>query len=134
MDEPREARLSKNHRVVLDVVREQGHGRHLSMAELYELARVARPGIGFTTVYRALLRLRDQGLVAEITLPGAGAAFYELANDPHAHFRCTDCGRVDDVPFTLHDAIVSDLAAKIAAQVSAATVSLEGRCANCSAN
>lgn len=131
MDASTEARLSKNHRLVYEVVREQGHGRHLSMAELYELARTARPGIGFTTVYRALLRLRDQGLISEIALPGADSAYYELTAPPHAHFRCTICGQVTDVPFTLADSIVHELASELHARVATATISLEGYCASC---
>jgi Fur family transcriptional regulator, ferric uptake regulator len=125
-------RLPKNHRVVYDLVMEQGRGHHLSMAELYELARARRPGIGFTTVYRALTRLRDQGLVAEIALPGADSAYYELAAPPHAHFRCTACGKVDDVPFALSETVLAGLAEQLRASVSGATVSLQGRCSTCS--
>jgi Fe2+ or Zn2+ uptake regulation protein len=126
-----EGRLSKNHRAVYDVVREQGQGRHLSMAALFELAKVKRPAIGFTTVYRALTRLRDQGLVAEVTLPGADSAYFELAAPPHAHFRCSVCGGVDDVPFVLPETVVAGLAGQLHAEVSGATVTLEGRCVNC---
>ena len=54
-----EPRLAKNHRLVNDILREQERGKHLSVADLYALARGRRPGIGFTTVYRALARLRD---------------------------------------------------------------------------
>ena len=133
MDSAHEVRLSKNHRLVYEVVREQGVGRHLSMAELYEIASSRRPGIGFTTVYRALTRLRDQGLVAEIALPGADSAYYEPATEPHAHFRCIGCGRVEDVPFTLSSDVLATLASQLRAQVAGATVSLHGRCAVCSA-
>src|ERR1700741_1205924 len=123
-----ESRLSKNHRLVYDIVQEQGVGRHLPMAELYEIARTRRAGIGFTTVYRALTRLRDQGLVAEIAVPGADSAYYEIAAAPHAHFRCIDCGKVEDVAFSLDDDVLAGLAAKLDAQVSGATISLQGRC------
>lgn len=133
MDSPQEAALSKNHRLVLEVVREQGHGRHLSMAELFEVTRARRPGIGFTTVYRALTRLRDAGLVAEIALPGADSAYYEPAGKPHAHFRCAGCGRVEDVPFALSGDVLAGIAAQLHAEVAGATVSLHGRCAACAA-
>jgi Fur family transcriptional regulator, ferric uptake regulator len=133
MDSQHDARLSKNHRLVYEVVREQGVGRHLSMAELYEIASARRPGIGFTTVYRALTRLRDQGLVAELTLPGADSAYYEPATEPHAHFRCSGCGRVEDVPFALSGDVLATLASQLHAQVAGASVSLHGRCAACSA-
>lgn len=127
-----EARLSKNHRLVYELVLEQGHGHHLSMAELYEIARTRRAGIGFTTVYRALTRLRDQGLVAEIAVPGADSAYYEIAAAPHAHFRCIDCGKVEDVAFSLDEDVLRGLASKLHAEVSGATISLQGRCSGCS--
>ena len=127
-----ESRLSKNHRLVYDIVQEQGVGRHLPMAELYELARTRRPGIGFTTVYRALTRLRDMGLVAEIALPGADSAFYEIAAPSHAHFRCVECGIVSDVPFSLSDDVISNAAKGLGAEISSGSVSLQGRCSSCS--
>ena len=126
-----ESRLSKNHRLVYDIVQEQGVGRHLPMAELYELARTRRPGIGFTTVYRALTRLRDMGLVAEIALPGADSAYYEAAAPPHAHFRCTDCGSVSDVAFSLPEDVISEAARRLGAEITGGSVSLQGHCAGC---
>jgi Fe2+ or Zn2+ uptake regulation protein len=126
-----ESRLSKNHRLLYDIVQEQGPGRHLSMAELYELARDRRPGIGFTTVYRALTRLRDMGLVAELSLPGADFAYYETASEPHAHFRCVRCGSVRDVLYRLPGDVTSRLANELHAHVTGTEVSLHGICASC---
>ncbi len=126
-----EAKLSKNHRLVFEIVREQGPGRHLAMSELFDLARERHPGIGFTTVYRALNRLRDLGMVAEITVPGADSAYYEPAGPPHAHFRCSECGTVSDVAFQLPSESVVALASKLGAEVSGAVITLQGRCAAC---
>jgi Fur family transcriptional regulator, ferric uptake regulator len=128
-----ESRLSKNHRLLHEIVQEQGPGRHLSMADLYEIARTRRPGIGFTTVYRALTRLRDVGLVSELSLPGADSAYYETARSPHAHFRCLTCGSVTDVPYQLPEDVQSRLASTLHAEVTGSDVSLHGRCAACAA-
>ena len=92
MNEPSAAALSKKHRLIFEIVREQGIGRHLGMADIFNLAKARQPGIGFTTVYRALVRLRNLNLVSEIALPGADCAYYESAGQPHAHFRCAVCG------------------------------------------
>lgn len=124
--------LSKNHRLVLDIVDEKGVGHHLSMAELYQLARERQPGIGFTTVYRALTRLRDMSLVAEIALPGADSAYYEKAAPPHAHFRCLTCGSIADVTFALDRAVIAEASARLGAEITGSAVSLQGRCASCS--
>jgi Fe2+ or Zn2+ uptake regulation protein len=126
-----EARISKSHRLVYEIVLEQGPGHHLPMSAVYQLARERRPTIGFTTVYRALTRLREIGLVEEVTLPGAEGAFYEISAPPHAHFRCVTCGHVSDVKFSLPAEVVARSSAQIGAEITAATVSLEGRCADC---
>lgn len=126
-------RLTKNYRLVHDIVHEQGRGRHLAMADLYALAKDRQPGIGFTTVYRALLRLRDLGLVSEILLPGADSAYYEPASEAHAHFRCVGCGAVKDLAYVVPASVVQSLASENDLTVDDVSVSLHGRCASCRA-
>jgi Fe2+ or Zn2+ uptake regulation protein len=126
-----ETGLSKNHRLVYQIVLEEGVGTHLSMTQLFELARGRQPAIGFTTIYRALTRLRDAGLVAEISLPGAECAVYEPTAPPHAHFRCTSCGRISDVPFTISDAANAQLAAENGFVIERTEVAFSGRCGDC---
>jgi Fur family transcriptional regulator, ferric uptake regulator len=123
--------LAKNYRMIHDIVREQGRGTHLSVADVYALAKRRRPGIGETTVYRALARLRELGLVSEIQLPGADNAFYEPAGEAHAHFRCEACGKVEDVEYTLAPNTIAELADKHGAEVSEVLLSLHGRCSQC---
>jgi Fe2+ or Zn2+ uptake regulation protein len=127
-----EAKLSKNHRLVQEILNEQGHGTHLAISDLYEIARARRPGIGFTTVYRAVTRLRDLGLIDEILIPGADRAIYERAGAKHAHFRCTACGAVHDVEYALPSGVTEALAAQFGGRVTGANVSLQGLCAACS--
>ena len=126
-----EPRLAKNYRMIYDLVREQGPGTHLSVARVYELAKTRQPGIGATTVYRALARLRDMGLVSEIDLPGAESAYYEPAGSAHAHFRCEGCGKVEDIAYVLAPSVVEDLARKHGADISGVSLTLQGRCAVC---
>jgi Fe2+ or Zn2+ uptake regulation protein len=128
-----ETGLSKNHRLVYKIVLEQGVGTHLAMTQLFELARTRQPAIGFTTVYRALTRLRDAGLVAEINLPGAECAVYEPMAPPHAHFRCVACGRVEDVPYTIADSTSAQLARGNGFIIERSEVAFSGTCASCSA-
>lgn len=125
-------RLSKNHRLVYAIVQEQGVGTHLAMADLHALARARQPSIGFTTVYRAVTRLRELGLVAEIAMAGAGSAYYEPAGPPHAHFRCERCGRVDDIDFAIPATVTAALAAQIGGEIASAIVDFHGRCSGCS--
>jgi Fe2+ or Zn2+ uptake regulation protein len=126
-----EPRLAKNYRLIYDILRQQGAGKHLAVADVYALARRENVGIGETTVYRALARLRDLGLVSEIAVPGADNAYYEVAASPHSHFRCDDCGSVEDVDYVLSPRIVAELARKQGAEITEVLLSLHGLCASC---
>jgi Fe2+ or Zn2+ uptake regulation protein len=128
---PAPLRLAKNYRFIDEIVREHGRGQHLSTADVYALAHERRPGIGFTTVYRALRRLRELGLISEINVHGADGAHYEPAGAPHAHFRCSTCGKVEDVAYTLPPAVVERLASEHSADVTDVSLTLHGRCATC---
>lgn len=57
-----------------------------------------RVDANFSTVFRALARLEDDGLVQRVEL-GDGKARYESAGgDHHEHVRCDRCGAVGAVP------------------------------------
>ncbi len=126
-----ESGLTKNYRLVYDIVREQARGTHLAPADVFTLAKSKRQGIGFTTVYRALARLRELGLVSEISLPGAGSAYYEPAGAAHAHFRCEACGAIEDIEYALDSDVVGDLARRHAITVHDVSLSLHGTCRRC---
>ena len=128
---PPEPRLPKKHRLVNDVVREHGRGRHLTTAEIHALARDRHPSIGFTTIYRALNRLSQLGLVSELRVPGADTTYYETPTDPHAHFRCQTCGRIDDLDYQLPAAVVEEIARAHGVEVRETLVNLAGRCRSC---
>jgi len=123
--------MTKNHRLVLEVVRERGCGTHLSMNEVHALARERQPRIGFTTVYRALARLREEGLVSEIRLPGAEAAYFEPVGPSHAHFRCSTCGAVSDVAYALPAGATDEIARREGVEIRDISLSFHGTCANC---
>jgi Fur family ferric uptake transcriptional regulator len=68
--------------------------RPLSVAEIRDCARESVPVLGQATVYRCIRRLRDQGRLSAVEVPGAPARF-EL-RDPRQHrhhFHCRRCGR-----------------------------------------
>lgn len=128
---PAPSRLAKNYRLIQEVIHEEGYGTHLSVAQVWKLAKRRSPGIGFTTVYRALGRLRELGLVSEIRVPGADNAYYERAGKPHAHFRCRACGNVEDVDYVLAQSVIDELARKAGVDVNEVSLTLHGRCAEC---
>ncbi len=104
---------------------------HFTMNDVFARAKRRQPAIGFSTVYRGIARLRDQGCIDEIEVPGSDCAVYELAGKPHAHFRCERCGAVVDVPYQLPTRTIDALAAQIGARIEESAVTLHGRCRAC---
>lgn len=125
--------LPKNYQLVMEIIHESGHGMHRSMNDIYVEAMRRRPGIGNTTVYRALLRLCREGLVREVLVPGMDSATYEPMGPPHAHFRCLGCKVVTDVEYTLPKRSLDALADSYRFKILAETVTLEGYCSACAA-
>ncbi|MGA8532811.1 MAG: transcriptional repressor [Candidatus Tumulicola sp.] len=123
--------LPKNYRLIRDIVEESGIGRHLTPSEIYAKACRRRPGIGFSTVYRGLERLRDLGLVSEVYVPGGDAATYEPSGPHHAHFRCSECGEIEDVEYAIPPRTIKALALQHGFEIDGERVTFEGRCASC---
>ncbi len=126
-------KLPKNYQLVYDVVRESGIGRHLSPSEIFAKALERRPGIGVSTIYRGLERLRDLGLVSELHVPGVDSATYEPAGPRHAHFRCVACGAIEDVPYAIPSRTLRSLAMRHGFEIAGERVTFEGRCTSCGA-
>jgi Fur family transcriptional regulator, peroxide stress response regulator len=125
-------RLPANYRVVFDVVAAVGPGTHLTTNDVFQRARKVRAGIGLSTVYRGLRRLRDLGLIDEIVIAGADSAVYEPASPAHAHFRCVRCERVEDVPYTLPARTLASLGERLHTHIAGASLTLHGECFSCS--
>lgn len=126
-----EPRLPKNYKMIYDIIRAAGHGVHFTMSDVFARVKRRQPTIGFSTVYRGIARLRDQGCIDEIEVPGTDSAVYELAGKPHAHFRCERCETVVDVPYQLPTRTLDALAAQIGAKIEQSALTLQGRCRKC---
>ncbi len=124
-------KLPANYRVILDVVGEYGNGRHASAIDVFRRARERRPGMGFTTVHRGLARLHALGLILKLDISGEGAAMYEPATHPHAHFRCTTCGAVADVDYACDPAELERIEATAGLRIERETITFAGRCRDC---
>src|SRR5919112_1013778 len=61
------------------------------------------PRASRATVYNALKALRDAGLVREVATEEA-LTRYESNVEPHHHFVCRSCGKVEDVAAEAFDA------------------------------
>lgn len=70
---------------------------HASVERIHEQVCVHCHDVSITTVYRTIERLRDLRIVSQTDL-GRGCAEYEIVADrPHHHLICLECGRVIDL-------------------------------------
>ncbi len=87
------------------------------------------PRASRATVYNTLAALREAGLVREVLLDDA-VTRYESNVEPHHHFVCRACGRLEDVP---PEAFRAPARVELEGghEVEAVEVVLRGLCAAC---
>ena len=128
---PSTPRLPSNYRLILDVVNQNGPGRHASARDIFLRARELRPGIGFATVHRGLARLHELGYVLKLDVTGEGSALYEPATGAHAHFRCTACGTLADVDYASDAATRAAIESRHGLKIHSEAITFSGRCKAC---
>lgn len=97
MEHPgKKSRNTRQRAVILDIL--QKSGSHPTAEAIYQEARKILPNISLGTVYRNLNFLREQGLAREIRTNSESSSRFEGKCHPHAHFHCTECQAVLDLP------------------------------------
>lgn len=92
----KKSRNTRQRAVILDIL--QKSGSHPTAEVIYQEARKILPNISLGTVYRNLNFLREQGLAREIRTNSESSSRFEGKCPPHAHFHCTECQAVLDLP------------------------------------
>ncbi len=80
--------------LVLETVRSLHN--HPTADQIYEEVVERCPGISRGTVYRNLNNLAVDGEILRVQVANAPDRF-DFTVNPHAHFRCKECGRVFDL-------------------------------------
>ncbi len=89
--------LKKSRQRELILERFLGMGGHVSADDLHAEVRAAHPGVGRTTVYRALRLFCEAGIASSIDLKDGLTRFEpELSREHHDHLICLECGRIDE--------------------------------------
>lgn len=100
---------------------------HPSAQMVYDLLREELPRLSLGTVYRNLHQMAQEGMLQELEGP---TARFDACLAPHAHIRCTCCGRVMDLSALEEPAPVRS-AAQAGWQVERYSLMLEGICPAC---
>lgn len=70
---------------------------HPSVDDIYSALQPVLPTLSRTTIYNVLKTLESGGVVQPLHLDEHNIR-YDMPLEPHAHFRCSRCGRIYDVP------------------------------------
>jgi Fur family ferric uptake transcriptional regulator len=105
----------------------------LTAAEVH--AHLSRYGIDLATVYRALNKLADAGVVSRVEL-GDEFTRFEFARPftHHHHIVCMDCGTVKEIELCNLDSLANDISRSTGFTHIEHQVVFRGYCASCSAH
>ena len=123
-------RLTPQREAVLGVL-ERNEGRPLSAEDIHSMAAEEYPGLGLTTVYRAIYLFCDLGIAFQVHLR-SGNRYYEIESGKHHHhMECISCGRIELLETCMIDDIVEVVRDGSDFLVTSHCMSLFGYCPQC---
>lgn len=105
-------------------------GQHQTADGLWSAIQEAAPEIARGTVYKALHDLIKARILEHLPTP-SGGDLYGLRLNPHHHFVCLHCGRIDDLPETFQPHIAHP-EMDFMGSISSVDVIFRGVCQRCS--
>lgn len=126
-------RITSQRLLVLQILEESRE--HLDAKTIYVRGREHDPNLSLATVYRALARLKEMGLVEPCYLARNRRREYYEATDKgeHYHFTCLSCGRIIEVRAPCIKQACREMAEKLGLVFTRANVCLKGYCPTCAA-
>lgn len=105
--------------------------QHPSAETVYAALKQEIPDLSLGTVYRNIALFKQQGLIASLGAVN-GVERFDGTVDPHVHFICDRCGRIQDLPRMQVPRELTSAAAKEAdATVSGCQLTFTGTCNGC---
>jgi Fur family ferric uptake transcriptional regulator len=120
---------------VRDVVVEEflRAGTHLTIEQLLERARARGLETGYSTVYRTLRLLVDNGLATTRDFGGSQTLFEPTDRRHHDHIVCVGCGQVREFEDPEIEALQERAAGRLGFRITSHRLELYGLCASCAA-
>lgn len=121
--------------MVLNILSAHGD-EHLTVEEIYDLAKEESPEIGLATIYRTVQVLLELHVIKKVTFDD-GFARYELNGEEtgsghrHHHAICTQCGKVYSLETDLLDTLEKQVFESLGFEVTDHEVKLYGLCSAC---
>ena len=106
-------------------------GADFTIDDLWQGLRQSEPRIGRATVFRAVEKLVNMGLLNRVEFAD-GTHHYRVCGDSHHHhLTCTCCHRVVDVDICLPTEQFDTIARQTDFSIEGHSITLFGRCGNC---
>jgi Fur family peroxide stress response transcriptional regulator len=121
-------RMTRQRRVVFDALLKRTD--HPTASDVFLEVKEALPGISLATVYNCLDTLTHGGLVKQVCMDREPSRYCANLCD-HAHFHCSACGKVFDVPFAEGMALSATLNLPEGVRLDRLDVSVRGVCGTC---
>lgn len=121
--------------MVLNILSAHGD-EHLTVEEIYDLAKEESPEIGLATIYRTVQVLLELHVIEKVTFDD-GFARYELNGEEtgsghrHHHAICTQCGKVYSLETDLLDTLEKQVFESLGFEATDHEVKLYGLCSAC---
>ena len=122
-------RLTSQRYLIFDIISKGGG--HLDAAEIYAEAWRRMPGISLSTVYRAMSKFKELGLVEECHLGQEHHHYKTLQNGGHFHLVCLGCGAVIEFEYPLVKRVRDEVDRARGFKIVSAEVNLSGYCSKC---
>ena len=109
----------------------KGTDVHPSADWVYAQLKPQIPDLSIGTVYRNLALFKEQGVIISVGTV-QGVERFDGNTEPHVHFICTTCGRVDDLPkMEAPQVLCSEAACQTGGQIECCQLTFTGRCSQC---
>ena len=106
--------------------------KHLTVDELYQLAKKAAPGIGYATIYRTSKHFCASALCRELKCEDGITRYEHLyGHSHHDHLICTKCGKFIEVVDSGIEKLQEELARKEGFMLTKHKLELYGLCKSC---
>ena len=106
---------------------------HPSADWVFSTVKAQVPDISLATVYRNLSLFKEQGLIQSLGTV-KGVERFDGNTEPHVHFICTGCGKIQDLHQMQVPQDLSDEAARLSgARIRMCQLAFSGECEDCAA-
>lgn len=104
--------------------------KHIKIEELLNEVRKVEPSIGYVTVYRTLMLLKECGLAQQRHF-GEGQSLFENAGEHHDHMICIKCGSIVEFEDDRIEKLQEEIAKKNNFRIVSHRHEIYGACSRC---